>query len=424
MIEYTMNQVKDTAAHLRTLGAYVQQPVPGIVGLDSRSIIGSQDAKSLYPTIVVLLNIGYDTFRGRIYDFKIIGNLYNFLIKAKEMYQNDNDSEFQIMTNIRTALYDMAKDYYAREKPNKISAKDFREFTRDYYADLFRKIVKSKHNIEDILVPREEEHYYLQKSCLFPLLEAITWMSAYNKGHSNVCVDWVFAHNSFETKYQDREFLVLHNINSVKSQFIKYNMKGLIDNIFKEYLITPYGTYFEKHKIKTSFECPLILNGMDDRSYVKNQMLIEAAIVENWDKLSQKQQGAFLLSDNKIDKEIAKEIIEIVGDNDPKVREWQLSVLSDITFNILAESSSAVDEINKQLDISVNVKTSKSNSIKVTLNSGYGLNGLLTWAYGNNLIANSITTGGKIYGIKLFQQLASNVLRKERKKIEEGVYEE
>ena len=39
-----------------------------------------------------------------------------------------------------------------------------------------------------------------------------------------------------------------------------------------------------------------------------------------------------------------------------------------------------------------------------------------TWVYGNNLIANSITTGGKIYGIKLFQQIASNKLRMEREK--------
>jgi hypothetical protein len=45
---------------------------------------------------------------------------------------------------------------------------------------------------------------------------------------------------------------------------------------------------------------------------------------------------------------------------------------------------------------------------------------MATWNYGNNLIANSITSGGKIYGIKLFQQIASNKLNLEKDRIQKG----
>jgi len=404
MIEYKTSEVKDMAAHLRTLGAYVQQPNPKIVGLDKFQAMGSQDAKSLYPTIVVLLNIGYDTFRGRIYEMKNIGKIYNFIKKAKSFKKPDKHAA---ISNIRTALYNAAKEYAARESVS-VSAESFKNFTRDYYGDMFRKLIESKYTMEEITHPTKEEHYYLLKSILFPLLEAVNWLSIYNRGYSKVCTEWVFNNQNFEEQYKDEKFLVLHNINSTKSLFDEVDCNGLKE-YFKDYLITPYGTYFEKHDIKTSFECPLILNGMNDRAYVKNQMLVEGVIVGGWDKLTQEQQAKLLIDGTVLSDEETREIIDVVGDPDDKKRDWQFSVLKEIVFNTLVEHH----ELKDKLEVEVAQKNSKSNSIKVTLNSGYGLNGLLSWAYGNNLIANSITNGGKIYGIKLFQQIASNKLKKE-----------
>jgi hypothetical protein len=46
---------------------------------------------------------------------------------------------------------------------------------------------------------------------------------------------------------------------------------------------------------------------------------------------------------------------------------------------------------------------------------------MTTWDYGNALIANSITNAGKIYGIKLFQQIASNILTEEQNNISKTV---
>jgi len=408
-----MTDVKEAASHLRTLGAYVQKPTPAIVGLDDYSIVGSQDAKSLYPTIVVLLNIGYDTFRGRIYEDKIIGRFFNYLARMKKAYKSEPDLLEEAIVNIKTMFFRLAQDYLDRGETVKISGKKFKEFTRDYYTNLFAQLAKSKYSLSEISKPINDETYYLLKSVLYPLLEAINWLSELNKGYSEVSVDYVFHNEKFDDKYENNHFYVIHNINSTKSQLMKLSKDELKNSVMKNFLITPYGTYFEKHDRLTSFECPLILSGMDDRSYVKNQMLIEAAIVENWNKLSQRQQAAFMIRDKTINKEIAKEVIEIVGDSDPKMKEKQLKVLSEIVFDNIVE----YDELHNKLSISVQQKNSKSNSIKVTLNSGYGLNGLLTWSYGNNLIANSITTGGKIYGIKLFQQIASNTLARKRKEI-------
>jgi len=412
-IEYKVSDVKAFAAHLQTLGAYVQQPTPKIVGLSKFQAIGSQDAKSLYPTIMVLLNIGYDTLRGRIYDYDIIGPAYNMMKKL----QVDNEDETILETglsNFKSALQTLAKNYANREKMKESKSK-FIEFTTQFYGECFRKIVSYKGKFNDILNPKTDEQYYLLKSALYPLLEAITWISALNKGYSDPVVDYVFFNPTFRSKYSNKRFLILHDINSTKTKVFDYSMEEAINNIFTNFILNPYGTYFDKHDTNKSFEVDLILGGMDDRAFVKNQFLILEAITQNWDKLNIKQQKAFIIESGHIDEEIAREVIELVGDTNPKVREWQLKNLLSIVFETLVPP----DELVKNLETSIAQKESRSNGIKVTLNSGYGIYGMATWVYGNNLIANSITTGGKIYGIKLFQQIASNRLKKERQKIKE-----
>ena len=52
---------------------------------------------------------------------------------------------------------------------------------------------------------------------------------------------------------------------------------------------------------------------------------------------------------------------------------------------------------------------------KTSLNTGYGLYAMVNWDWSNSLISNSITNGGKIMGLKLFQQISANILKSERK---------
>lgn len=410
--KYLQKDVKELAAHLRTMGAYVQQPNPQIVGLSKFQVIGSQDAKSLYPTIMVLLNIGYDTLRGRIYERKIVGKILKMLRHVHSL-QGDEDSIDIAVSNFKGAIRNMAKSYASREKLKK-SKNEFIEFTTEFYGECFYKIVTYKGSFDNILTPVDDKSYFMLKSALYPLFEAMTWMSPHNKGYSSTIVDYVFYNDSFDNKYADEEFIVFEEINSCKTKCTIMDLSEFKDKIATKYILNSYGTYFDKHDDNKSFEVDLILGGMSDRGYVKNQMLIIEAIVENWNKIPDHIKGAFILDMEKLDEKIAEEVIELVGDSDPKTKAWQLNNLKGIVF----DTKVTEDRLHKMLDLAAVQRNSKSNGIKVTLNSGYGIYGMVTWVYGNNLIANSITSGGKIYGIKLFQQVASNKLKVERAKIQ------
>jgi hypothetical protein len=413
MKEYKIKDIKDLAAHLKTMGAYVQQPNPQIVGLSNTQVVGSQDAKSLYPTIMVLLNIGYDTLRGRIYDYAIVGKVLEMFDTIFEMRGTSEQDIIEIgLNNFKSAFRNLARDYTTREKL-KNSKAEFIEFTTDFYGECFRKIVNYQGALDDIYTPKTDEQYYLLKSALYPLLEAMTWIHQKNKGYSSIVIDHVFYNDGFNEKYQDKKFVIFNEINSSKTHVKILNLDQFHDQISSKYILNPYGTYFDKHDNNKSFEVDLILKGMSDRGYVKNQMLIIEAIVENWGKLSQAQQIAFVLDGQHLDPTIAEQVVDLVGDSDPGTKAWQLKNLKGIKFDTIVTE----EKLNSRLGLAASQRNSKSNGIKVTLNSGYGIYGMATWNYGNNLIANSITSGGKIYGIKLFQQIASNKLRVERDKI-------
>jgi DNA polymerase elongation subunit (family B) len=176
MSEYKVKEIKEFAAHLSTMGAYVQAPKPQIVGLSKTQAIGSKDAKSLYPTIMVLLNIGYDTLRGRIYESRIVLNAFNMLKKVHAMQDEGEEVMDLALTNFRGALKNLAKGYTEREKMKQSKA-EFIKFTVDFYGEAFRKIVNYNRSFENILSPQTDEDYYMLKSCLYPLFEALTWIS-------------------------------------------------------------------------------------------------------------------------------------------------------------------------------------------------------------------------------------------------------
>jgi len=418
LVKYTVQQIKEFAAHLKTLGAYVQQPNPAIVGLLLTQIIGSQDAKSLYPTIMVLLNLGYDTLRGRIYEYNIVGKLLQQLIYIHSIRNNDERVLETAVANFKSALKNIVTAYTSRNKIKSSKAKLI-DFTVTYYGNCFKNLVSYDGDFNDILKPKDDKTYKLLKSNLYPLFEALTWIHQLNKGYSQTVIDWVYFNKGFDTKYADKKFVVFEEINSVHTEVKTYTLNEFKKNIATKYLLNPYGTYFDRHQDNKSFEVDLVLGGMADRGYVKNQFLILDAITENWNKLNNKQRLAFALEDEYIDPAIAEEIILLVGDPNEGTRKWQLKNLLSIKFFTLVKD----DLMKAKLALISSQKLSESNSIKVTLNSGYGIYGMATWNYGNNLIANSITTGGKIYGIKHFQQIASNRLKKERDKIGSGFYD-
>lgn len=417
-MSYKLKDIKSLAFHLKTMGAYVQAPNPNVVGLGNYQVVGSQDAKSLYPTIMSLLNIGYDTLQGRLYEEDIVSNLIDQLINARNIIKDKPEMVQSISQSFKASLGTSVKKYM---KLNDVdNKKNVLEFSTTFYGECFRKLLIYEGDTNNIFTPINDTSYYLLKSCLYPILETYQWISPKNKGYSTTIIDHVFYNPSFEDKYKHKKFYILDKINSSKTQLKILSYNEFISTIANKYILNPYGTYFDKHDDNKSFEVDLIFGGMDDRGFVKNQFLILDAIIENWGKLSQVQQAAFVLDDEHIDEKIAEEVIKLVGSSDPRKQEWELKNLKSIVFNTILNE----EKLAKALSLLSSQKVSKSNSIKVTLNSGYGIYGMATWNYGNNLIANSITSGGKIYGIKLFQQIAVNRLTLENEKIESGYYKE
>ena len=98
---YKVQELKGLA-HLSTKGAYVQKPNPQIVGRDPRTVIGSQDAKSLYPTIMVLLNIGFDTLKGRFYDEVIVGKFLHMLENHLALLKTVTENKKEILQELNS----------------------------------------------------------------------------------------------------------------------------------------------------------------------------------------------------------------------------------------------------------------------------------------------------------------------------------
>jgi DNA polymerase elongation subunit (family B) len=406
-MEFNQSTIKTFAAHLKTLGAYVQQPTPQIAGVKQNEIIFSSDAASLYPTIMVLLNIGYDTFMGRVYDNVIVDKTIN-MIKTIQSQYNTNTEEYirDISIQFSGAIYNLAKNYCETHEEKNPKA-DFLEFHSKFYKASFEKLIRYRGDFKNILKPNGDKEYYLLKSVLLPLLETLTWLSSFNKGYNNTLFDYVFDNISFDEKYNNKTFYVAHNINSTKAELLEIQLETFKKEIAEKYIVTPYGTYFYKHSVKKSFEVDLILGGQADRNVAKNAGLILGAIIENWDKISTDIQLKFL-TEEILSSDVCDKILEVVGDSDINTRAKQKKALINIKIGITEIITP--DKIREMLKIIESSNNDDSSTIKVTLNSGYGLYGMPTWQYANNIIANSITTSGKIYGTKLFQQVASNVL--------------
>lgn len=393
------------AIHLKTVGAYVQTPNPSIVGLSEDEIIASIDAKSLYPTSMVYQNIGYDTLYGRVYDERIVGAIINKIINInKEVHKNPAIIN-SALNGFKSALSGMINNY-TKVTSGIQNKKEFTDINLSYYLKLFKELI-SCDDFTSIFEPKTDKQYILLKSYLFPFLEAITWFSKLNNQYNNTLYDYIFFNDQFKEKYRDKYFYVFSNINSSKTQF---HMIGLDDFIYwfaDRYSLNVYGTMFYKISDKKSFEVDLILNGMDDRAFIKNQMLILGSINGSIDKFNQKIKESFK-REGCLPDDIINEILDIVGASDEGYRKKQFNQIKGIEFD--TNDLDNFEAISKKMKLMQVQRKSKQNGVKVTLNSGYGIYAMSTWNYASFLISNSITTAGKIFGVKLFQQIAVNVL--------------
>jgi len=408
--------IKKNASYLKVMGAFVQDPNPGVYGLKDDELIESVDASALYPTIEVLLNIGYETLYGRAYDVGINDNLIN-LFKAIEKNRDKGDAVLnQAKTAFNNALQMMLKNYTSRKSVG--NKKEFTEVNIKTSMTFFIKIAKSilsGIDLKDIFEPKDDKTYFLLRSNLYPLMETINWLSEKNKGYSQLIVDYIYHMKEFYSKYAGKTFYIFENISSTKIQLKEYNNEN-IDDLFLRLVLSPYGTLFYKHEDKLAYTVSENMAGLKRRRKVKNAMLCLEGIIDNFNTLTEEEiniflnakDDVFLLSEDQL-----QSIFEKVDAGDPKIIPWRISSLKDFEFQ---KKFINKKELKEFISLRVQQLNSVQLGIKVTLNSGYGITGLITYQWANPLLGNSITNGGKIYGIKTFQQVAVATLQKEFKK--------
>lgn len=427
-ILFKKEEIKSLALHTSTIGAFVQQPNPSIVGVEENEIIASCDAKSLYPTIMALLNIGYDTLFARLYDSEIVEGIlnlikHNFKMRVEEPWTTD-----QIIERLESSFRTLLDNYCRREDPQ--GKKALTEFNVKYYMVLITRLLNYHGTLENILTPIGNLEYYLLRGCLLPVLEFVNWSSAKNKKYNKTIIDRVFHNDIYNAEYKSKKFYMFTNVNSTKIQFNIMDFEQS-EQILGNMLLNPYGTIYYNQEQYKSFSVDIIINDMKGRAFVKNQMLILEAITTNWKSLTDEEKNSFAIDSTinggNINQEFANSIINKVGDSDENKRNFQLESLLGIQFGTINNSYNNSADKHKnllyQLKIMIEQLNVKQNGIKTSLNSDYGIYAMIMWEYANFLISNSITTGGKVLGTNLFQQIAKNVLQIEEEEINNILYQ-
>ena len=396
---FDVDTIKKYAWHLKVMGAYVQAPVPRIIGLSPYEVLISNDASALYPTSMIYSNIGFDTIRHRFYDGGIIKPFLNLLIQTFEMKKNNPGVIEQAYNGFKNALDQALKDYFTRRTVQ--NKKEVRLFTTEFYPYLFRKLISYDGDLQDIFKPINDQTYYLLKSYLYPLLETITWLSPQNRGYNQTAVEYVFFYEDFIKKPQN--IYVFKNINSTKTTFeiLEFN-DGI--KLFEKFIINPYGVLFDRHQDNLSFDTKLLKASLDKRRVIKNQMLVLEALNAQWSKIENILIEYFEQGEEYLNEEIANKILDIIQDTES--REKRIKSLTTIRFNFKEKKMNLKDFVSLRIS-QLNIN---QLGIKVVLNSLYGIYGLVTWQFASPLIGNSITNAGKIYGTKLFQAVTVDYL--------------
>ncbi len=396
------DDIKKFAWHLKTSGGYVMQPTPSIVGLDDKNVIASNDAAALYPTTGVYQNLGYDTLRDRIYDASIVKQIIKLIANVFKSKESNSEIVNSAIFGFKNALSGMVTEYFKRKSvPNKGDAK---AFTLAYYPILLERILKYDGKLEDIFIPKTDKQYYLLKSCLYPILETITWLSPQNRGYNQTIVDFIFFNESFDSKH--KEFYIFREVNSTKAFFEMTDTVGIRD-LFSTRILNSYGALYNRHKDNISFDVELTQDSLSRRRVVKNQQLVLEAVAAQYVNLNQDIQKYFYEPGSgdglHLSKEQANDILDAINDDQP--REYRIDSLTGVEFDCGPD-----DKALPFLKLRASQLGVLQLGIKVALNSGYGVYAMSTWAFSSPLIGNSFTNAGKIYGTKLFQAVSIDIL--------------
>lgn len=310
-------------------GAYVKQPTPLL--LEDKNIVTiTLDASSLYPSMILQQNIGFDSFFGYVID--------PICYKSMEFYINCIKNK-----NIPQQFYYSLSESCFRWSKNKDRQESIvKRFVKSYYtiAGLLVKAVNRNIDIKNLFQPKTYYEYLFVKYNFLVFLDLIQIIHPNHREYNNFVYDWLINREI----YDDHVYIVQN-----------YNDPNLT--------ITK-------------------INANDFDNYIKNNQLIITL------------SGALFYRHDK---------------------------LQSLFYNFLAESKELRDKYKAaRAKADANsyeyfINDVRQGSVKVGMNTSYGLYGLSTFRYSNKFLANAITTQGRLM-LKIAQEVGDKYLRSLRVK--------
>jgi DNA polymerase elongation subunit (family B) len=305
-------------------GAYVKQPIPMLLE-DKNNVTITLDATSLYPSMILQQNIGFDSFFGYVID--------PICYKSMEFYINCIKSKKippQFYYSLSESCYKWAKK---QDRQKSISER----LIESYYtiAGLSVKAINKNIDINNLFQPKTYYEYLFVKYNFLVFLDLIQIIHPNYREYNSFVYDWLI-NREVRTDY----IYIVQNYNNPNLTILKLDAKEF-DNFLKnnQLIITLSGAIFYRHDRLQS----LFYNFLSESKRLRDQY-----------KAARKK----------------------------------------------AEYGSYEYFIN---DI-------RQGSVKVGMNTSYGLYGLSTFRYSNKYLANAITTQGRLM-LKIAQEIGDKYLR-------------
>jgi len=223
-------------------GAYVKDSPGRIYDTDDGLII-DLDATSLYPSMIKLFGISFDTYYGRILDPLTTGKIIDLI----DLFLKDRKNEK--IKLLFSSFFDLVIKYISSDR---ITVLNMNEAIQNYYyviSYLFGKIINSDaKSIKEILHPTNHYQYILLKKYFIPLINLVDEIHEKNKEYNNFCYSYLL-NNEIDCKS-------IYIIEDINLSTIKVNLL-LSDDLDryirdKNLILTLTGCLFYKQEYKTS----------------------------------------------------------------------------------------------------------------------------------------------------------------------------
>jgi len=303
----------------------VKQPTPSLVN-DNKTIVITLDASSLYPSMILQQNIGFDTFFGYVID--------PICYKSLEFYLNCVKTK-KIPQQFYSSLVESCRRWAKNPDRQEPIAK---RLVKSYYtvAGLLIKAVESNISDTNILQPKTYKEYLHTKHNFLIFLDIIQLIHPQYREYNHFVYDWLINNDISQYDY----IYIVQNYNDPKLSITKIKTKDF-DSYIREnnLIITLSGALFYRH----DYHLSLFYNFLDEAGQLRAKY-----------KKARNQ-------------------------SDPYSYEY---LINDI----------------------------RQGSVKVAMNTSYGLYGLSTFRYSNKFLANAITTQGRLM-LKIAQEIGDKYLR-------------